>query len=365
MRSRNAETGLEMGHRRRSRIALLAVLCLLPAVAIAHVKWFVDYDLSTPPRPALAVVSGHYFILFCLALLPFMFAVALADRYLTRRECLLHRTASRATQRLSPYFPVVLRGGVAAFFTAVFVYGCLGEAMILTPELHTHSAWICWLQLAIALTALSRPTARYAGAGIVLLYGYAIAEYGLFHMLDYPIFLGVAAYLIVDSLYAERGRDLAESVVRIAAGVTLLWASIEKFAFPEWSFILLAQRPGMTFGFNPEFYMVGAGFVEFCAAYLLVTGLLSARFAALSLLVMFVTAIVPFGRMDAIGHSVIIIVLLLLTLGDNGVARRHFDVSGRTAVTATLHTGAFFGALAVFLVLYYAGYYLSYANAAR
>jgi hypothetical protein len=79
---------------------------------------------------------------------------------------------------------------------------------------------------------------------------------------------------------------------------------------------------------------------------------------------MFLTAIVPFGRMDAIGHSVIIVVLLLLTLGDNGVAR-HFDVRGRSAVTATLHAGAFVGALAVFILLYYAGYHLSYAVAAR
>jgi hypothetical protein len=353
-----------MLHSRRSRIAVLAVLCVLPAVATAHVKWFVDYDLSSPPRPALAVVSSHYFVLFCLALVPLMFAVALADRYLTRRQCLLHRAASRATRQLSPYFPTVMRAGVAAFFSAVFVYGCLGNAMILTPELHTHSAWICWVQLAIALAALSRRTARYAGVGIAALYAYAIAAYGLFHMLDYPIFLGVAAYLIVDSLYAERGREAAESIVRIAAGVTLLWASIEKFAFPEWSFILLAQRPGMTFGFNPEFYMVAAGFVEFCAAYLLITGLLSARFAAASLLIMFLSAIVPFGRMDAIGHSVIIVVLLLLTLGDNGVAR-HFDVRGRSAVTATLHAGAFFGTLAVFVALYYAGYHLSYTTAAR
>jgi hypothetical protein len=359
---RGISEGMQPSH--RSRFAALVTLALLPAVATAHVKWFVDYDLSSPPRPALTVVSGRYFIAFCVVLVPLMFAVALVDRYLTRRECLLHRHARLATQRLSPYFPLVLRSGVAAFFMAVFVYGCLGDAMILTPELHTHNAWICWLQLAIALLALPRATARYAGLGIVALYAYGIAAYGLFHMLDYPIFLGVAAYLIVDSYRAEHGREFAESTVRIAAGVTLLWASIEKFAFPEWSFILLAQRPGMTFGFNPEFYMVAAGFVEFCAAYLLVTGRLSARVAALVLLAMFLWAIVPFGRIDAIGHSVIIVVLLLLAFGDNGVAR-YFEIRGRASATATLQASVFFGALALFLALYYAGYYLSYANGAR
>ena len=340
---------------------MLAVLCLLPAIATAHVKWFVDYDLSSPPRPALTVVSGHYFVLFCLALVPLVFAVALADRYLTRRQCLLHRTASLATQRLSPYFPLVMRAGVAAFFSAVFVYGCLGDAMILTPELHTHSTWICWVQLAIALAALSRRTARYAGIGIAALYAYAIAAYGLFHMLDYPIFLGVAAFLVVQSVYGEKGHDAALSAVRVCTAITLLWASIEKFAFPEWSFMLMADRPGLALGFDPEFYMIAAGFVEFCAAFLLLTGSIAARAAALLLLLMFASAIVPFGVIDAIGHSVILVVLMLLIFSDNRVARQ-FGVQGRPGLTATLHTSIFVGALLLFFVLYYCGYYLSYTS---
>ena len=74
----------------------------------------------------------------------------------------------------------------------------------------------------------------------------------------------------------------------------------------------MTQHPGMALGFNPEFYMVAAGYVEFCAAYLLITGLLSARASALLLLVLFLVAIMPFGRVDAVGHLVIIVVLRLL-----------------------------------------------------
>lgn len=348
-----------MQHSRWWRIAWPGSLALLPGLASGHVKWFVNYDLSSPPRPVLSVATGYYFVGFCLAVGPLMFAIAWVDRYLTRRECFLHRKAKLGTQRLSPYFPVALRLGVSAFFTAVFVYGCFGKAMILTPELHTHSRWICWLQLAIALLALSSRSAGIAGAGIIALFAYGVAEYGLYHMLDYPIFLGVAAYLIVQWRYGERGSPLAENLVRFAAGVTLLWASIEKFAFPEWSFLLLAQRPGMTLGFNPEFYMVAAGFVEFCAAYLLITGMLSARFAALTLLAMFLSAIVPFGQLDAVGHSVIIVVLALLALADNRVAPQ-FEVRGSAIATAMLHTAAFFGVLILSIGVYYAGYYLSY-----
>src|SRR5205823_5412398 len=111
---------------------------------------------------------------------PVMFGVALLDRYLSRRECFLHRRAIQASERVSPYVPLMLRLGVSAFFTAVFVYGCLGDTMILTPELRTHHAWICWLQLAIAVSVLIPQSAVVAGSGIIFLYAYAVVEYGLF-----------------------------------------------------------------------------------------------------------------------------------------------------------------------------------------
>jgi hypothetical protein len=335
---------------------------VLPTCAWAHVKWFVNYNLAVPPRAALSVITGAYFVWFCVLVLPVMFAVALIDRYLTHRECLLHRHASRLTEHASPYFPVLLRIGVGAFFAAAFVYGCLGRVMILTPELHTHQGWVCWVQLLLSVLVLFRRTMFVTGVGIVFLYGLGIAEYGAFHMLDYPIFLGVAIFLILESLHEGAKRDLAHAVLRVCAGVTLLWASIEKFAFPEWSFMLMAQHPGMTFGFNPEFYMVAAGFVEFCAAYLLITGLLSARFAALGLLVLFVIAILPFGKIDAVGHSVIIVVLLMLALSNNAVGKR-LDVAGSAAATATYHASAFLVTLMLFMILYYASYHLSYAPA--
>src|SRR5262249_30246575 len=161
---------------------------------------------------------------------------------------LLHRHAHRLTEQASPYFPLVLRLGVSAFFGAVFVYGCLGRSMILTPELQTHQEWVCWIQLLLSVLVLFRRTMLATGVGIVFLYCLGIAEYGLFHMLDYPIFLGVAVFLILEALYDGARRDAAFAVLRIGAGVTLLWASIEKFAFPEWSFMLMAQHPGMTLG---------------------------------------------------------------------------------------------------------------------
>jgi uncharacterized membrane protein YphA (DoxX/SURF4 family) len=331
----------------------------LPCVSFAHVKWFVNYDLLSPPRPAFGVLSSRYFILFAFFVATLIFVISLVDNYLTRRTPVLERRRGILVERVAKHFPLLLRWGVSAFFTAVFVYGCLHDWMILTPELRTHSGWICWVQLAIAICALNSRSAVISGVGIIFLYGFGISQYGFFHMLDYPIFLGVAAFLIVHSIYGEKKQEWAVSAVRICTAVTLLWASIEKFAFPEWSFMLMAQRPGLALGFDPEFYMIAAGFVEFCAAFLLIAGSLAARAAALVLLMMFTSAIVPFGVIDGIGHSVIIVVLLLLVFSDNRVAEL-FSIRRSNTLTATLRTSVYFGALLVFFFLYYASYYLSY-----
>jgi hypothetical protein len=334
---------------------------LTPALAFPHVKWFVNYDLLSPPRPAVSVLLSGYFLMFSLFVAPLIFVVALLDDYLTRRPKLFAPGARAIEARIAEHSPLLLRLGVSAFFFAVFGYGCVHEWMILTPELRTHATWVCVVQLAVAVCALSRRTAIVSGCGIALLYVVGVSQYGLFHMLDYPIFLGVAALLIAHSIWDRKHEDLALGAVRVATAVTLLWASVEKWAFPEWSFMLMAQRPGLALGFDPEFYMIAAGFVEFCAAFLLLTGSVAARVAALLLLVMFLSAIVPFGVIDAIGHSVIIIVLMLLIFSDNKAAK-YFSIKGSGLRIAALQTGYFFGALLLFFLIYYAGYYLSYGQ---
>lgn len=155
--------------------------------------------------------------------------------------------------------------------------------------------------MAIAVLAPSPRTAWIGALGVGVLYGEAVASYGLFHILDYPIFLGVAAYIFMCSHYGDRTAVLADAVLRSFTAITLLWAGIEKFACPEWSFTLLKERCELTFGLNPEFYMVAAGFMEFCAAYLLISGRLASRLASLVLLVFFIAAIVPFGALEAVG----------------------------------------------------------------
>jgi len=72
------------------------------------------------------------------------------------------------------------------------------------------------------------------------------------------------------------------------------------------------------------------------------------RTSAIILAAIFVSAIFEFGKVDAIGHSGIIVVLLGIVADDDRAA-----VQARDAVWAPLTYG---GALAAFLALYYLGH---------
>ena len=340
----------------RNPLYIFFLLCFLSNNANAHVKWFAEYDLICPPRSPYQIVFGEYFLAFCLVVGPLMFAVAYIDLRLAEGRSWISRQANAASDVVQPYVSSSLRLGVSAFFVAAVSYG----GFILTPELKTEADWVPVLQVAIAALALLPKAAFLAGAGMFVLYGYAVTQFGLYHLLDYPIFLGIAAYLIITSLLGEERAILAQNVMRWCTGITLMWAGIEKFAFPEWSFGLLHAQPELTFGFSADFYMVSAGFVEFCCAFLLITGMLSARASAFVLQFFFVSAIYYFGLIDAIGHSGIIVVLTILILSRNPVASQFRY--GSDARTAAAHTGLFFISLAVFIILYCEGHYLAYRS---
>src|SRR5262249_31971967 len=145
------------------------------------------------------------------------------------------------------------------FFVSLWAIG----GIILTPELRTDSAWVSWLQLAIACGMFWRATLPASAAGVVMLYVYGIGSYGLFHMMDYPIFLGLAAYHALSALPSEKWRALRPDVLRWSAAATLMWASVEKWAFPQWTGPLLDAHGGLTLGVGHGTFMIVAGIVEF------------------------------------------------------------------------------------------------------
>ena len=89
-----------------------------------------------------------------------------------------------------------MRSACGFFFVAIWTVG----EFILTPELKTTSPYVPWLQISVAAGLAFRRTLPLSALGIVILYGIAISQYGIFHLMDYPIFLGIAAYLALSGL---------------------------------------------------------------------------------------------------------------------------------------------------------------------
>jgi hypothetical protein len=173
--------------------------------------------------------------------------------------------------------------------------------------------------------------------------------------MDYPIFLGLAAYLVLWAFDLNPVGRRPLDVFRYATAITLMWASVEKWAYPEWTFPLFIIHPNMDMGLDPEFFMRAAGAVEFGLAFGLIWTPLVRRISALMLLGMFVGAIAAFGKIDAIGHSVIIAVLVAIACDDKGTEPR---------VSHLALAPAFYGvALAIFIAAYYGLHTLSYGGA--
>ena len=132
-------------------------------------------------------------------------------------------------------------GGLAIFVVEV---GCAGVA--------------AWLVVSRRWGALNG-AAKGVALGLLTVYGVGIARYGLFHMIDYAFFAGLAAYLALSGPYFDRRPELQRWRVSILAGTvafSLMWTGIEKLLYPQWTAVVLAAHPIVTMGFPASFVTV-------------------------------------------------------------------------------------------------------------
>jgi hypothetical protein len=306
--------------------------------ASAHVKWFCAYDIAGQPQGLENVLCPDFEILIGMSVLALL-SGGLLELSLVGQAML--RSLDRVTRFVRDNSEVMLRAATGFFFIAIWAIG----GILLTPELKTNSTAVGILHLGIAAGMLSRRTLPLSAMGMVCIFDIGIWDYGAFHLADYPVFLGVAAYLALtggqQTFFGIRPLDIA----RWSAGVTLMWASIEKWAYPEWSYPLFVQHPGLSLGFSAEFYMRAAGAVEFALAFALVWTPLVRRAAALMLIPMFVGAVFTFGKVDLIGHTLIVAVLLAIAAD-----RAPSKASARQWLAMPV---AYAGSLAGFFAAYY------------
>ena len=92
------------------------------------------------------------------------------------------------------------------------------------------------------------------------------------------------------------------SLLYATVGFSLCWVGLEKLVYPAWSLYLLEQHPQLALGFPPDFFLMGAAFVELALGYLLLIGLFG-RPLALVITVVFLMTTLVFGKLEVIGHT--------------------------------------------------------------
>lgn len=282
---------------------IVAAIFVLPADA--HVKWFAPYIVGAPPQSTGTVLADLWFWVGIALVTVFFVATRLIE---TRAlgaalQSALDIVSAPIADRLDDYVRVT----IGAFFVAIFAVG----GVYLTPDLRTPAEWVSWLQLGIAGCVFFRSTMKLAAAGIVALWVLALRDYDLFHLFDYlALGLGVAGYLILEPSRDEKLRAHRFEALRWGLAIALMWSSLEKFAFPAWFYPLVVEKPFLTFGMPRDVFIPMAGVAEFTMGFGLIWTPLIRRLSALALLVIFTAAVWPFGRVDLIGHGLIMAILV-------------------------------------------------------
>jgi hypothetical protein len=224
-------------------LPVLLLLVSLPVDAHAHVKWFAPYIVDAPPQSVINTLKDPAFwAAIALVVLFFLATRAVeASRIGTIALKGLDTLTDPLWQRLDDFVKVV----IAAFFVAIFAVG----GIYLTPDLRTPSEWVSWVQLVIAGCIFWRRTQPLAAAGIIGLWLLALRDYDFFHLLDYlALGVSVAAYLVLEASSNPDWRKHRFEVLRWGVAIALMWSSLEKFAYPDWFYPLVEEKPFLTFG---------------------------------------------------------------------------------------------------------------------
>lgn len=336
--------------------AIAGLLVSMPAQA--HIKWFEPFDLKQAPRPIGEVLELTFVYLF-LGSVAFVYTFFLFDRYAYKKGFLVaFDERLRVFDGLSI---IIMRGASGLFFAALWAFAVFGgQGSYLAPELVTTEAWVPWLQLAMAFCALSRRTAPLIGVGIIVLYALSITRYGTFHLLDYLIFPAIAYFFIATASGAKGWKKSGFVALFAMTGINFLWLAIEKFAYPQWTYPLLAKHPDLLMGIDAKTYLMLAGFVEFVVIFLLLgAASVVTRLIALGFQTLLVLGILKFGLIDAIGHLMINAVLFVLIVRGPTDARNILVLATKSPqMEAYFMTGLYYLALVNAFLLYYGLYAL-------
>jgi hypothetical protein len=309
------------------------------------VKWFAPYIVGAPPQPIGQTLTTPWFWTGIGLVLAFFLATRVVEERPPGQMVL--RGLDRAFAPLWRHHDDFMRWVIAGFFVAIFAVG----GVYLTPDLQTPNEVVSWAQLLIAGLIFSRRTQPVAALGIIALWALALRDYDFFHLLDYlALGIAVAGYLVLEASANEDWRRHRFEVLRWGVAIALMWSSLEKFAYPEWFSPLVQERPFLTFGMPEQVFIPMAGVAEFTMGFGLLWTALVRRLSALALLVIFVSAVYPFGRTDLVGHALIMATIIAIAADPQrrsnfipAVKRQVLSVPPALAVTLTIFLAGYWG----------------------
>ncbi len=338
------------------RLPLVIAALFAPALAYAHVKWFSQFTYADPPRTLAEVATPTFLALAALSTVV-IGGLAVADEWL--RSMALARRIDAWLETYRGESRVVLRVGTGATMLMAWQAGTL-----LAPELPAVHDALGWAQFGVVLLLLIPQTVPAAGVLLGVLWVYAAFSFGLFHLLDYAFYPGIAFTLTVSRFKDDKIRGLGLPALYLTVGFSLFWVALEKLVYPDWALYVLSQHPGLAMGLTLDFFLVGAAFVELSLGHLLIIGLLGRTLALTITIVFLITSSVFGGKLEVMGHTPVHAALVVFLLEGAGHSYRPpFLAPKRLSMRALLSAVTFVALLVALLVAYQAGAQHKYQEA--
>jgi len=335
-------------------VSPLALGLLASGPALGHVKWFVEFDVSESPRYLPEVLGPNFWWLLLAASVALFFTFLIDIKW---SRSMRFDWIGRLFDSHHDLVTNMVRIGTGVFFVTLWLIG----DVILTPELSSDAAFIGYLHFFTALFVLFESTLILSALGILALYGFGVMEYGYYHMIDYVLFLGLAVYLALSSLGAEGLKRHRLPLLVIAMLFSFLWSAIEKFGYPHWFDPFLNDNEFLTMGLPRDIFLMCAAFVEFTLVYVLLTGRNMVVLGALALNLLIIAGALYFGKIDTIGHFLIIVILAIIAIRGPSTYRFLSYRKGLGTISqAGLMVLGYWSSLALMFTLYYGVHRLAY-----
>lgn len=275
---------------------LVILMCLIPQYALAHVKWFSNYDFQQAPLQ-LSDLNHPTFWALCLLSLVCLPLLVWSD--IVAEKSKFYQKVTVFLDQYSEQGPLIMRVAMGA----VLLMSWQGNTII-APDIAITSPIWGWIQFSLALLLLFKETTVITGLGMVLIYFLGLYNHGLFHMLDYIVYPAVGIYLAVSYSKNIKLRNLDLPVLYSGLGFSLCWVAFEKLVYPFWGLSVLAKAPAITMGLNHEFFLMSCAFIEFSLGFLLIICLLHRPLAIIVTLTFFTTTCF-FGKTEIVGHTIL------------------------------------------------------------